>query len=183
MVTEAPAYRPCGGWLPAIGAALGLAVALVTVSGREMRPPHRPYLLDGRTGSIPPNRMISMQIHGRRCSAAGFQRCAIAATPNGRISRDCSSGPLWLARSANPRTFQAWRGAQKNPRIRDHGHPPRGARVYGVRTAVQRARSQRLLTCARKTCGHPAGLEFEAKARFSMEEAPPRDAHTGRCDG
>ena len=98
-----------------------------------------------------------------------------SATERGRYQGLFQASHYGWQDPLNPRTFQAWRGAQKNPRdsvtmVTRPGEP----RVYRVRTAVQAGMLRSASLTLRAKDLRPTGgdFEFEGEGPVSMEEAP-----------
>jgi hypothetical protein len=167
-------------WLPALAATLGLAAALVAV----LQPPEETstqasQLLDrAALVPMPPDRVISMQVHGRT-----LLRPAVLTSDAGTAGDPELTHLQGLFQAAhygwqdplNPRTFQAWRGARKNRRDSVTMVARAGAqRVYRVRTAVKEGvlRAASLTLRAEDLRPTGADFEFEGEGPVSMEEAP-----------
>jgi hypothetical protein len=166
-------------WLPALAAALGLAVALVAIRRLPDTSAQTGQLLDrAALAPMPRNRIISMRVHGRTLLRPAVLTGDAGTTGDPDLTR--LQGLFQEAHYGwrdplSPRTFQAWRGAQKHRRdsvtmVTRAGEQP----VYRVRTWVRagvlRAASLNLRAEDLRSTG--GDFEFEGVGPVSMEEAP-----------
>ncbi len=166
-------------WLPALAAAVSLVVLVVGGLGTNGETSRRASQLLERAArvSMPPGRTISMRIRGRT-----LIRPAVLTGDAGdgsdpeltRVEKLFQAAHYGWREPLSPRTFQAWRGVQRNrtdsvSMIARAG----GQRMYRVRTAAPTGvlRAASLILRAEDLRPSGADFEFESEDAVSMEEA------------
>ncbi len=168
-------------WLPATAAALGLVTLIAVGLRNHGTDSERASQLLDRAGlaAMPADEMIALRIHGRtllRPAVLSGDEAAGGDPELTHVEKLFQTAQYGWRQPLNPRTFQKWRGIQKNrrdsvTRIMGSG----GERMYRVRTdvpsGVLRAASLRL----REGDLRPAGgdFEFAGEDPVSMEETWP----------
>ncbi|HEV3201068.1 MAG TPA: hypothetical protein VGZ73_24365 [Bryobacteraceae bacterium] len=167
-------------WLPALAAACGLVVLITGgLRNKEDGSQRVSQLLErAAVVSMPADRMISMRMHGHT-----LLRPAVLTGDSGVDSDPELTHAEKLFQTAHygwreplsPRTFQAWRGVQKNRRDSVSMIVRAGReRMYRVRTEVPSGVLRGASLILRAGDLRPAGgdFEFEGEGPVSMEEVP-----------
>jgi cell pole-organizing protein PopZ len=167
-------------WLPAVAAAFGLVVFIAGgLRDKEAASERASQLLErAALISMPADRMISMRIHGRTLlrPAVLIRDAGVDSDPElTHAEKLFQAAHYGWRQPLSPRTFQAWRGVQKNRTDSVSMIVPAGReRMYRVRTDVWSGvlRSASLILRAEDL--RPAGgdFEFEGEGLVSMEEVP-----------
>src|SRR5579864_196967 len=167
-------------WLPALAAALGLVVLIVGGLRNKGAASERASQLLERAAlvSMPADQMISMRIHGRTLlrPAVLIRDAGVDSNPELAHAEKLFQAAHYGWRDPlSPRTFQAWRGVQKNrtdsvSTIAREGRE----RMYRVRTDVPAGVLRAASLILRAEDLRPAGgdFEFEGEGPVSMEQVP-----------
>jgi len=167
-------------WLPALAAAFGLVVLIVGGLRNKGAASERASQLLERAAlvSMPADQMISMRIHGRTLlrPAVVIRDAGVDSDPElAHAEKLFQAAHYGWREPLSPRTFQAWRGVQKNRTDSVNMIVRAGReRMYRVRTDVPSGVLRGASLILRTEDLRPAGgdFEFEGEGPVSMEEVP-----------
>jgi anti-sigma factor RsiW len=177
-----PARRPrfSWWWVPALAAACLLVLAVVSTLRTASRPSAQADRLLARSAKAPSrrDRMIALRVRGKKLlrKAELVGDAVIASDPDmARLQMLFQAARYSWREPLSARTFQAWRGAQKQPHdFVSTIARPGDQRFYRVRTDVAAGvlRSASLTLRADDLRPVAGDFEFSGEGPVAMEEAP-----------